>query len=140
MYMHLFPTLSSISLLCIHVYLYLLIVLFYIPIRYGVGYHMTMVKGSKCDSGLVTGLVKDTVSGAEQVTDVGAELSFLLPSQSAQQFPDLFDILDSKCMMHRFLLHFTVSSSSLLPPPLSLLSFSPQAVKMNWVSTALAFP
>ena len=98
--------------------LYVLLVLFYISVRYGVGYHMTMVKGSKCDSGLVTGLVKDTVSGAEQVTDVGAELSFLLPSQSAQQFPDLFDILDSKCTMHRFLLHFTVSSSPL--PPLLL--------------------
>ena len=135
MYTYLFPTLSSISLLCVHVYLYLFLVLFYISVRYGVGYHMTMVKSSKCDSGLVTGLVKDTVSGAEQVTDVGAELSFLLPSQSAQQFPDLFDILDSKCTMHRFLLHFTVSSSSPLPPP-----FSPQVVKMNWVSTALVFP
>ncbi|XP_019855200.1 PREDICTED: ATP-binding cassette sub-family A member 3-like [Amphimedon queenslandica] len=64
--------------------------------RYGVGYHMTMVKGSSCDSGRVTSLVKETVSGAEQVTDVGAELSFLLPAQSTQQFPDLFDILDSR--------------------------------------------
>ena len=61
---------------------------------------MTMVKGSSCNSGVVTSLVKDTVSGAEQVTDVGAELSFLLPSQSTQQFPDLFDILDSKYMRY----------------------------------------
>lgn len=64
--------------------------------RYGVGYHMTMVKDSSCSSGRVTRLVQETVAGAEQVTDVGAELSFLLPAQSTQQFPDLFDILDSK--------------------------------------------
>ena len=43
----------------------------------------------------VTGLVTHMVTGAEQVTDVGAELSFILPSGSVSQFPDLFDKLDS---------------------------------------------
>ena len=55
-----------------------------------------MVKEAECDSMAVTNLVTGTVAGAEQVTDVGAELSFILPSSSINQFPDLFDILDSK--------------------------------------------
>ena len=56
---------------------------------------MTMVKEAWCDSLAVTGLVTHMVTGAEQVTDVGAELSFILPSGSVSQFPDLFDKLDS---------------------------------------------
>lgn len=62
--------------------------------RYGVGYHMTIAKEPQCDSHAVTSLVKHTVAGAEQDTDVGAELSFILPSQSIHQFSKLFDTLD----------------------------------------------
>ena len=64
--------------------------------RYGVGYHMTMVKEQNCDSLAVSSLVTQVITGAEQVTDVGAELSFILPSQSIHQFPQLFDILESQ--------------------------------------------
>ena len=59
-----------------------------------------MVKEPGCDSKIVTNLVTSTVERAEQVTDVGAELSFILPSSSVSQFPDLFDILDSKEHVH----------------------------------------
>ena len=62
--------------------------------RYGVGYHMTIVKETTCDSSQVEGLIKSMVPQAEQVTDVGAELSFILPSNSTAQFPDLFDTLE----------------------------------------------
>ena len=57
---------------------------------------MTMVKEPKCDSQVVTDLVKRIVNGAKQVTDVGAELSFILPSQSSSSFPNLFDTLDGE--------------------------------------------
>ena len=57
---------------------------------------MTMVKEPKCDSQVVTDLVKRIVNGAKQVTDVGAELSFILPSQSSSFFPNLFDTLDGE--------------------------------------------
>ena len=40
-------------------------------------------------------LVKSFVPEAEKVTDVGAELSFILPSSSTSAFPDLFDRLES---------------------------------------------
>ena len=62
--------------------------------RYGIGYHMTMVKEPHCDSEAITDLVERMVTGAKQETDVGAELSFILPSQSSHQFPQLFDTLD----------------------------------------------
>ena len=66
-----------------------------IPCSYGVGYHLTVVKEPHCDSGKITNVVERMVSGAKMVTDVAAELSFVLPSQSSSQFPDLFDLLES---------------------------------------------
>ncbi len=54
------------------------------------------MKEPGCDSLTVSGLVTQQITGAERVTDVGAELSFILPSQSIAQFPALFDLLDSK--------------------------------------------
>ena len=62
--------------------------------RYGVGYHMVVVKEAECDSVRVTDLVNSLVQGAEQATDVGAELSFVLPSTSSSSFPALFDALE----------------------------------------------
>ena len=40
-------------------------------------------------------LVKSFVPTAEQVTDVAAELSFILPASSTPSFPDLFDKLEA---------------------------------------------
>ncbi len=55
---------------------------------------MVVVKDAECDSSKVTHLVTSLVQGAEQVTDVGAELSFVLPSTSSPTFPALFDALE----------------------------------------------
>ena len=57
---------------------------------------MTVVKEARCESQTIIELVTRTVDEAKSVTDVGAELSFILPSQSAHQFPQLFDILDGE--------------------------------------------
>ena len=57
---------------------------------------MTVEKQPQCVSAQVTELVKSFVEGGEQVTDVGAELSFILPSSSTSSFPALFDSLESK--------------------------------------------
>ena len=64
--------------------------------RYGVGYHLTVVKDEKCDSDAVSELVKGTIPGSEVGTDVGAELSFILPAQSSHLFPGLFDTFNGK--------------------------------------------
>ena len=63
---------------------------------YGVGYHMTVVKDTNCVSMEVERLVKSFVPTAKQATDVGAELSFILPSTEVAHFPELFDKIDGK--------------------------------------------
>ncbi len=55
---------------------------------------MTVVKKIGCDSSQVKNLVKSMVENAQQVTDVGAELTFILPSHATPNFPDLFDTLE----------------------------------------------
>ena len=55
---------------------------------------MVVAKEEGCNSAKVTELVKSFVRGAEQVTDVGAELSLILPSAATFTFPALFDALE----------------------------------------------
>ena len=68
--------------------------MFHHSFRYGVGYHLTITKDGSRDSARVEQLVKSFVPKTEQVTDVGAELSFILPASSAPSFPVLFSRLD----------------------------------------------
>ena len=55
---------------------------------------MTIVKEPNCVSSEVESLIKSFIPDAKQVTDVGAELSFILPSNATPQFPELFDSLE----------------------------------------------
>ena len=55
---------------------------------------MTVEKEQHSDSAKVSVVVKSMVSGAQKVSDIGAELSFILPSSSTAQFPALFDALE----------------------------------------------
>ena len=64
--------------------------------RFGVGYHMTVVKGSHCESPAVERLVKQTVSGAKLMSDIGTELSFVMPREESGNFPTLFGDLENK--------------------------------------------
>ena len=64
-------------------------------VRYGVGYHLTLVKEASCDSSRVERLFKSFIIDAKKVTDIGAELSFILPSSSTPLFPNLFDRLEA---------------------------------------------
>eukprot|EP00052_Salpingoeca_macrocollata_P025254 m.229564 g.229564 ORF g.229564 m.229564 type:complete len:1857 (+) comp22401_c4_seq1:3439-9009(+) len=63
--------------------------------RFGVGYHMTMVKESNCDTARVESLVSSAVPGAVLEADAGAELSFLLPQHETASFPTLFSSMDA---------------------------------------------
>lgn len=69
---------------------------FMISFRYGVGYHLTVVKDPNCNVDNVTSLVERMVTGATISTNIGSELSFTLPSQSSHQFAELFDSFDCK--------------------------------------------
>ena len=64
---------------------------------------MTVVKEPGCDTQILSGVVEKMVEGAKEVTDVGAELTFILPSESSQQFSQLFDTLEGKtCFLRCF--------------------------------------
>lgn len=64
--------------------------------RYGVGYHLTLVKKESCDQDAITNLVKGHVPTAEIISAVGAEIQFVLSSESSQNFEALFVELESK--------------------------------------------
>ena len=63
--------------------------------RFGIGYHMTLVKGSGCNVPAITDLVSSFVPTAQFVSDIGAELTFILPKQYTQIFPEMFDSLET---------------------------------------------
>ena len=60
------------------------------------GYHMTIVKEADCISSRVKSVIESFVPTAKQVTDVGAELTFTLPSSATPKFPELFDKFEGK--------------------------------------------
>lgn len=62
--------------------------------RFGVGYHMNVVKKKTCDVPAVTSSIVHHVTDAELVSDVGTELTYILPKHEADAFPALFDDLD----------------------------------------------
>ena len=55
---------------------------------------MTIVKAPSCNPLRVEHLVKSFVPQSKQVTNAGAELSYVLPSSSTPSFPELFDRLE----------------------------------------------
>ena len=65
------------------------------------GYHMVVVKEPSCDTAQVTGLVTSLVPGGKNITDVGAELSYVLPSNETENFPQLFETLECEYCVHR---------------------------------------
>jgi ATP-binding cassette subfamily A (ABC1) protein 3 len=64
--------------------------------KYGVGYHLTLVRGPACDSRGLSELITSTVPGSQLASDVSAELTFLLPFTSSQHFPTLLDTLEQQ--------------------------------------------
>ncbi|XP_072453663.1 phospholipid-transporting ATPase ABCA3-like isoform X2 [Notamacropus eugenii] len=64
--------------------------------KYGAGYHMTIVKGPACNPEEITCLIFSHVPTATVESNVGAELSFLLPKESAYRFESLFTELEER--------------------------------------------
>ncbi|XP_061179443.1 phospholipid-transporting ATPase ABCA3-like [Saccostrea echinata] len=57
---------------------------------YGAGYHLVMVKEPRCDVTKLLETIKSHLSSASLESNVGAELSFLLPTEGSPSFEDLF--------------------------------------------------
>uniref|UniRef100_UPI00398EE067 phospholipid-transporting ATPase ABCA3 isoform X2 n=1 Tax=Pristiophorus japonicus TaxID=55135 RepID=UPI00398EE067 len=64
--------------------------------KYGTGYHMVIVKRPRCKVARITNLVKRYVPRANLQTNVGAELSYILPKESTDRFEGLFSELEKK--------------------------------------------
>uniref|UniRef100_A0A7M5XMD2 ABC transporter domain-containing protein n=1 Tax=Clytia hemisphaerica TaxID=252671 RepID=A0A7M5XMD2_9CNID len=63
--------------------------------RYGVGYHMVMVKTPTCDPSQVQNLIENYVPTAQLESNIGLELSFILPSEYSNKFEELFTEIES---------------------------------------------
>ncbi|XP_040829656.1 phospholipid-transporting ATPase ABCA3-like [Ochotona curzoniae] len=64
--------------------------------RYGVGYHLVIVKNPNCDVERISVLIFDYVPTAALENDVAAELSFLLPKEYTYRFEDMFAELEER--------------------------------------------
>ncbi|XP_077983375.1 phospholipid-transporting ATPase ABCA3-like [Glandiceps talaboti] len=62
--------------------------------RFGIGYHMNLVKGDTVDKAAIDNMVKSYVPTAAMVSDVGAELSYILPRENSTVFTALFKDLE----------------------------------------------
>ncbi|KAJ7352721.1 hypothetical protein OS493_034326 [Desmophyllum pertusum] len=64
--------------------------------RYGVGYHLTLVKNANCNQNAVTSLIIDHVPSAELLSSVGAEMEFVLSSEHSSGFETLFQEIENR--------------------------------------------
>ncbi|XP_067952133.1 phospholipid-transporting ATPase ABCA3-like [Watersipora subatra] len=62
--------------------------------KYGAGYHMVMTKRADCDVETVNNLLKKFVPQAKLESNVGAELSYILPDDQVSAFPEMFSTLE----------------------------------------------
>ena len=62
----------------------------------GAGYHLTMVKDQHCNIDGITSLITAHIPEARLDSNVGAELSYILPHEMSQNFATMFTELDSK--------------------------------------------
>lgn len=65
-------------------------------VRYGVGYHLTLVKKENCNQNAVTSLIMNHVPNAQLLSSVGAEMEFVLSSEHSSGFETLFQEIESK--------------------------------------------
>uniref|UniRef100_G3VI70 ABC transporter domain-containing protein n=1 Tax=Sarcophilus harrisii TaxID=9305 RepID=G3VI70_SARHA len=62
--------------------------------KYGAGYHLIMVKEPQCKIKKISQLIYQYVPNATMESNVGAELSFILPKENSQRFEELFTALE----------------------------------------------
>lgn len=63
--------------------------------KYGIGYHLTMVKAGECDPAKVDHLIKTNVEDAQLESSAGAELTYILPKEHSSTFSTLFTQMEN---------------------------------------------
>ncbi|KAM4524848.1 cholesterol transporter ABCA5 [Odontesthes bonariensis] len=83
----------------------------YLKIKCGVGYHLRMSIGERCDAEKVASLVEQHVAKAKLSRQHETELTFTLPFESMDMFPGLFSELD--CQSELGIINYGVSMTTL---------------------------
>uniref|UniRef100_A0A8C5R4C7 ABC transporter domain-containing protein n=1 Tax=Leptobrachium leishanense TaxID=445787 RepID=A0A8C5R4C7_9ANUR len=79
--------------------------------KWGIGYHLRMQVSPSCDPEVITTLVKQHISSAKPTARSEEELTFTLPFETMDLFPDLFLHLDS--LVGRDIVSYGVSMTTL---------------------------
>lgn len=69
---------------------------YFLKKKFGVGYHLICVKQDQCNTAKITELLQKFIAQIIIETDVGTELSYLLPSSSVHLFESMFEELENK--------------------------------------------
>lgn len=69
---------------------------YFLKKRFGVGYHLICVKMVRCNTNTVTELLQKYIPDIAIETDIGTELSYMLPESSGHLLSALFDELERK--------------------------------------------
>ncbi|GBP90839.1 ATP-binding cassette sub-family A member 3 [Eumeta japonica] len=67
---------------------------YFLKKHYGIGYKLTMVKRDNCNIVLCTEFIKSYVPDVTVNTDIGSELTYILPTSHVNTFPDLLKNLE----------------------------------------------
>ena len=62
--------------------------------KFGMGYHLVIVKEEQCNVDRITETIRKYIPGVKVNQNVGAELSYLLPSNQSHQFQYIFQELE----------------------------------------------
>lgn len=68
---------------------------FFLKKRFGVGYRLVCVKGPHCSSAAMTSLLQSHIPDIQIETDIGTELSYLLPERYTSSFQKIFEDIET---------------------------------------------
>lgn len=69
---------------------------FFLKKRYGAGYHLILVKGPNCNVPAITLLLQNYLPNLEVNSNIGSELSYVLPDDKANQFKNMLAQLEDQ--------------------------------------------
>lgn len=69
---------------------------YFLKRHYGLGYKLALVKDAACQVDLVTEFFKTYVPNLKQNSNIGSELTYILPSESVSKFPEMLKKLEEK--------------------------------------------
>ncbi|XP_047137876.1 phospholipid-transporting ATPase ABCA3 isoform X1 [Hydra vulgaris] len=64
--------------------------------RYGVGYHLTLVKGNNFKETKTKSLFAEKIPTSKLVSNIGAEISYILDEENSKHFKGLFSVLEEQ--------------------------------------------